>query len=355
MITPTAWAAGPVTITEPSGGLADVVTWQLVDPATAAVVASGGVDSTSSTTVMITPSPGIAADTYTVRLRDGGGVLVWEQVEALAVITAPPPDVPDGVSLTWIDGWGAVRFTAAGMGAADTVKLIGPGGVLVPIRGYETADWHAGSNVGYGYSFEMPLGVGVRFGICAVSAVTWAGGMEATITTPSGRSWLRDLHQPLLSLEVQVHSTGDEAREARQTVHRVVGRPNPIIRWDVRSGRAGTITLRVDNGTSTGWVTTARQRLDMLLQSGRPLLLSVPAVYDFAPCYLAVGSYKTTRLGKRARWQCDLDYVEVDSPATSAVVPAEVTYAEAAQIPPGATYADWAEVRYIDIATRRSL
>ena len=354
MITPTAWTSGPVTITEP-GVLADAVTWRLVDPDTVAVVATGGVDTASSGSVVFTPGPGIPAGTYTVRVLDDTDTVLLELVSALAVIVASPPEIPDGVSLTWVDAWGAARFTAGGMGADQTVKLIGPGGVLVPIRGYETADWHQGSDVGYGYSFELPLGVSVRFGIVPVSAVTWGGGMEATITTPGDRAWLRDLYQPALSLSVQVASTGTEARTARQTVHRVVGRSHPVVRWDVRSGREGTLTLRLDNGSVTGWVATLKDQLDLLLESGRPLLLSLPLRFGFPPCYAAVGDYRLSRLGERARWACEHDYVEVDRPDTAAVVPAEVTYGEAAQIPPGATYADWAEVRYLDIATRRSV
>lgn len=359
MITPTAWSSGPVTVTDTAMLHKWPLTWQLLDDSLTEV-AAGGLDSVgdSSTRVVFTPTAGLPVGIYTVRILGvdagpGDDSVLAELVDAFAVITATPLDLPDGITLTWLDGWGAIRFTAVGMTSTQTVKLIGPGGVLVPIRGYETPDWHDGA--GWGYSFEHPLGVAVRAGICEATDIVWQGGDDATITTPAGRAWLRDLHDPLLSMEVQVASTGDEERVARQTVHRIVGRPRPIVRWDVRSSRSGTITLRVDNGTVAGWVSTFRRRLDLLLESGRPLLLSIDQAYGFEPCYLSVGSYRMSRLGKRPRWACELNYEEVDNPTGAAVVPAEVTYGQAAQIPPGATYADWAATTYLGVATRTSV
>ena len=355
-ITPTAWVSGPITITDTTVGLDDVAYVDLVDPDTDTVILTVDVDSATPTVVVFTPGLGDAPPgVYTLLLRTVTDDEVVVYPASLAVLSEAPPDVPDGVSLTWIDARGAVQFVAGGMATDDTVKMIRPDGTLLSIRGYETSEWHEGSSSGFGVCYEAPLGIDVRFGLAPVSATTWSGDLEATITTPDGQAWLRDLHAPDLSLSVQVASTGDEGRTARQTTHRIVGRARPIVRWDVRQSRQGTITLRIDNGTEvTGWETTLREQLDLLLESGRPLLLSLSHKFGFSHCYMAVGDYRLTRLGKRARWVCELDYVEVDLPDFAALPPAAVTFGEAAQIPPAATFADWAEVRFIDIATRRS-
>lgn len=355
MITPTVWTSGPVVLTETTG-LADADVWQLINPDTDVVVATGGVDSATAGQIVFTPDTPVVEDVYTVVVLDTTGAEIIRYPSALAVLAATPPSIPDGVQLEWVDDWGAVRFTVGGMAADETVRLIGPGNVLIPIRGYETGEWHVGSDEGYGFAFEMPLGVTVGFGIAKVGALTWQGGLFATIVTPEGRAWLRDLHNPLLSLEVVVSSTGTEAKPARQTIHEISGRPKPIVRWDVRGGRRGTIILRVENSANDFWVKTNRDKLDDLLETGRPLLLSLCHTKGFAPCYMAVGDYRPTRLGTLARWSVELDYVEVDNPTSvDVIIPTEVTWEQAQQIPPNATWADWAAVRWIDIATRTSV
>lgn len=357
MITPTVWASGPVAVTE-SAGLGGAGTWQLIDPATGTVLFTGFVDSAAADRVTFTPF-GATPGTYTVALLDTTGAQILRYVSAFAVVTTAPVGLPDGITVEWVDGWGAVRFKAGGMAANETVKMAGPGGILVPIRGYETADWHAGSTDGFGYAFEMPLGVNVVFRIVDAAATTHTPGIlagDGLITTPENRAWLRDLHQPTLSLEVAVVSTGDEEQAGRQTVHKVAGRSKPIVRWDVREGRAGTVTLKVENVyPNTNWYTTYRDRLDLLLSSGRPLLLSMCHTKGFPPCYLTVSAVRYSRVSGRARWACELDYIEVDNPAfIDVILPVEVTYAQAQLIPPGATYADWATTTYLDIATRTS-
>ena len=93
--------------------------------------------------------------------------------------------------------------------------------------------------------------------------------------------------------------------------------------------------------------------MDLLLSSGRPLLLSMCANLGFHPCYMAVADATYTRAGKGATWALQLDYVEVDNPTALGVYPvAEITYAYAQQIPPDAVYSDWTPVTYLDIATR---
>lgn len=350
---PTAWTAGPVEIEQPGGGLATAATWELVNPDDAAVVQAGGVDSAEATKVIFTPlAPPV--DVYTVVVRDDAGAELARLTNAFAVITAAAATVPPGITLEWVDYLGAVMFTVGGMSPTQTVRIIGPGDVLYPIRGYETAEWHAGGAAGFGYAFEMPLGVWVRFGVAEVTDTVWPyDNAEASVETPEGRAWLRDLHDPLLSLEVVVSDTGDELQPARQTVHKISGRPRPIVRWDVREARQGTVTLRVEHEDVDYWTETFRDRLGRLLATGRPLLLTMCHSKGFPPLYAAFTDVSTRRLGTRARWAVALTYIEVDNPTTVQVlIPTRVSYGQAQQIPPGAKYADWATVNYLDVATR---
>ena len=136
---------------------------------------------------------------------------------------------------------------------------------------------------------------------------------------------------------MSVVSTGDERRVARQAVYDIAGKPNPVVVWDSRTSRQGTVTLAVQNTPQTGvWSTdTHRARMDLLLSSGRPLLLSMCANLGFEPCYMAVADATYTRVGTGATWALQLDYVEVDNPSALGVYPvAEITYAYAQRFRP---------------------
>lgn len=236
------------------------------------------------------------------------------------------------LTLTWWVDYGAVRFSATTIPAGSTVFIIGPGEVLQPIRGYEDDSWHAPGGAGFGYSFEMPMGVVVRYGIAPVGSQVWPGaGDQAAILTPQNQAWLRDLYDPSMSRRVSVISTGDESRPARQAVLKVSGRAKPVVLWDVREARQGVIRLVISDDTSNPvlWQTTEKDRIDALLDTGRPLLLSLCQTKDFPPCYMAVTDSTYVRVGQKAQWFLDLTYVEIDNPVQVPVmVPPEVTYQE---------------------------
>jgi hypothetical protein len=268
------------------------------------------------------------------------------------------------VSLTvqWQPNTGSVRFQVAGAVAGQTVKRVTPGDTLQGIRGYGDDTWVSGG-VGFGYDYEMELGVTVRYALVDKAATSLpAGATVASVFTQTpgranGEAWLRDILMPVLSQPVSVISTGDERRVARQAVYDIAGKANPVVVWDSRTSRQGTITLGVQNTPQTGvWSTdTDRDKMDLLLSSGRPLLLSMCANLGFHPCYMAVADATYTRAGTGATWALQLDYVEVDNPSALGVYPvADITYAYAQQIPPDATYNDWTPVTYLDIATRTS-
>jgi hypothetical protein len=259
------------------------------------------------------------------------------------------------LTLTWWPDYGAVRFLCDEIPTGSTVFIIGPGEVLQSIRGYEDDTWHAPNGPGVGYSFEMPMGVIVRYGIAPMGATSWPGaGVQAAILTPQNQAWLRDLYDPTMSRRVAVVSTGEESRPARQSVLRVSGRAKPVVLWDVREARQGTITLAIQNDSTypTLWQTTEKDLVDRLLDTGRPLLLSLCQSKDFPPCYMAVTDSTYARVGSKAQWLLQLTYVEIDNPVDVPVmIPAEVTYEDRMVGDP--TYQTWLNTfpDYLAVAT----
>lgn len=269
------------------------------------------------------------------------------------------------LALAWVADRGAVRFVITGAVAGQTVKRVLPGGALRNIRGYSSDRWwqSAGASA-YGYDYEAPLGVTVLYAVVPMAANTLpASAPQDDLFTASpgasnGEAWLRDVLQPTLSIPVSFVSSGDEVRAARQTVLEIAGRRAPYVVWDVRRSRHGTVSLGVRNDLSLGVevVPTNRQKLETLLVSGRPLLLSVCDRVGFAPVYMAVGDATFTRVGRGALWLAALEYDEVDVPTSEAItIPPEMTYATAAQVPPSALYSDWTVTTYFGVATRRTV
>jgi hypothetical protein len=274
------------------------------------------------------------------------------------------------LQLDWVPSQGAVRFTVDGLVDDDvtTVKRVNPGGTLTAIRGYPDGTWHGIS--GLGYDYEAPMSVYVRYAICNQDAKNLAATMVTAVIfteTPgrtNGEAWLRDVLQPVLSQPVSVVSTGDEVYVARQTVLDVAGKRTPYVVWDSRQSRQGTVVLAVRNTVVSGvWNdSTKRAKLEALFATGRPLLLSMCANKGFRNAYLAIDSVTFTRRGADVSWLVSLDYFEVDNPTGLGVIlNPEVTYATAQQLPPSATYQNWAGtgigdgILYYDVATRSTL
>jgi hypothetical protein len=292
--------------------------------------------------------------------------VVWLDVAANAVGTiGMSPEVPTNPT-NWAD---IADFSAVAPAGAVTAQIrIGIGGTgpravgstfdirhVMIAKGGTAVTYFAGDTpdtVAYDYAWAGAANnsTSTRAPLIAVASV-----FTQTPGRANGEAWLRDILQPVLSQPVSVVSTGDERRVARQAVYDIAGKPNPVVVWDSRTSRQGTITLAVQNEPVTGvWNNdTERDRMDLLLSSGRPLLLSMCANVGFHPCYMAVADATYTRVGDGATWALQLDYVEVDNPSALGVYPvAEITYAYAQTIPPDAIYSDWTTATYLDIATR---
>jgi len=204
---------------------------------------------------------------------------------------------------------GYVRFIVSAGVAGTTIKRVASdGGQLVAINGYPSDTWHQPGGAGYGEDYRPPIGETVTYVMAPFSATANDPSYpRASIATTPDEAWLRDPIQPTLSRRVIVVTTNTESLQVREHVYAVSGRKLPLVVYDVREGRRGTVRLLVLSATD-------RYQLEYLLSSGRPLLLTLCASKMWAPCMMAVGNASFTRWGHRDKWTLDLDYIEVADP-----------------------------------------
>lgn len=258
----------------------------------------------------------------------------------------------------WQADYGYVRFGVTGVPAGSTV-FRQEGSSLVPIVGFEDDTWLSGGS-GFGEDYRPPLGADVMYVIAPIGTLSWSATLVSdTVTTPSNTAWLRNPINPILAAEVVVISTGEEQLPVRQHVYAVSGRKLALVVHDVREGRRGTVTLLVRDADE-------RIRLEKLLSTGAPLLLTLCTSKVWAPCMMAVGNATFTRIsphtpagvygtyGHSERvagpvWNLALDYIEVSGvvPGTIQRIPT-VTWGDLLNntIPPasGVTPYTWGDV-----------
>lgn len=219
------------------------------------------------------------------------------------------------LEVDWIDTYGYVQFGVRTAPAAYTVKRRDQYSTsLIPIPGYEDSSWLSGG-AGYGEDYRPPLGVTVTWVVAPVGATaddpTY---VRASLTTPGGYGWLRDVSNPALARRLTVADTGDESLPAYQHVYDISGRRLPLVVHDIREGRRGSAVLVVPDRDE-------RRALEGLLATGNPLLLSMCSDLVWEPCMMAVGEAVFSRIeGRTSQWLLRLDYVEVDDPLRMAGV-----------------------------------
>lgn len=148
--------------------------------------------------------------------------------------------------------------------------------------------------------------------------------------------WLKSIARPFLNRTVTVVQRGEPAitRPARAGVFDIVGRSYPVAVSDVRTSRRWTMHLRT-------YTVQEADELDLILASGDPLFIHVPAVCaDTIPGgYVSVGDAVRSWHPLRPTHQLwTLPCVEVAPPAAS-VVGATITWQGVIN-----TYATWADL-----------
>jgi hypothetical protein len=229
------------------------------------------------------------------------------------------------VALSYVDSFGYVKFSVTGAPAGYTLKRLDPfSTTLQAIVGYEKSTWITGG-AGYGEDYRPPLGTSVKYVLAPVAATADNPGYDyAYINTPSNVAWLRDITKPALSQRVIVVTTGDEQEPARQSIYDISGRHLPLVVFDVRQGRRGTLVLLITNYVDASGVQVrtgrdSRVAIERLLATGAPLLLTMCNSKVWTPCMMAIGNATFTRFGSRDTWTLSMDYVEVDDPLNYAI------------------------------------
>lgn len=224
------------------------------------------------------------------------------------------------LDVDWIDTYGYVQFDVRAAPAAYTVKRKDLTSTrLIAIPGYEDTSWITGG-AGYGEDYRPPLGATVTWVVAPVGATADdVSYVRASLATPGGYGWLRDVSNPSMSRKVSVASSGDESLPAYQHVYDISGRKLPLVVHDVREGRRGSVILSIPNRDE-------RVAIQRLLYTGNPLLLSMCSDVVWEPCMMAIGDAVFARVeGYTSRWLLRLDYVEVDDPLRMATTRAIAT------------------------------
>lgn len=256
------------------------------------------------------------------------------------------------LTVEWVDAYGYVQFDVRSAPAGYTVKRVDLYSTrLIPIPGFESSAWiNTADGAGYGEDYRPPLGATVTWVLAPVSATSDNPAYtRASVTTPGGYAWLRDVSMPQLAYRMTVADGGDEELPAYQHVYDISGRRLPLVVHDVREGRRGAVVLVVPDRTT-------RRAMEYLLATGNPLLLSMCSDVAWEPCMMAVGNAVFSRIvGRTTQWLLRLDYIEVDDPlrmASQRIV--DVTWADIiAGYPPQAgdpVPVDWSWVKlsYVD-------
>lgn len=212
-----------------------------------------------------------------------------------------------------------VALTVTGLTGFDTVAVqrTNPDGSQAIVRSANYVAT-AGATSWAGFDLEAPLGSAVTYtaiaqthnGDGSITTVT-AGSSAITIPTQNGTGWLKNLSQAALNTQITIQALADVKRSGRTQVYPVIGRKNPVVISDVRSGRTGLVSIM-----TTG--TADYQAVSTLLASGQTLFLQATPADMFADMYFVPGDVTERRPASTSTDQTrvwDVDFIEVDSPS----------------------------------------
>ena len=144
--------------------------------------------------------------------------------------------------------------------------------------------------------------------------------------------WIKFIAAPASNRRVILHDWSDIRHDARNVLHEVRGRPDPIAVTDVHS--AGSMTIEV--------ITTSRADREALrtsLRQGAPVFFQTPDSIECPSMYAVVGSFSVARLSRESvRSMFTIPLTEVAAPPPS-VVGVAVTWASLRE-----RYASWQEL-----------
>lgn len=229
-------------------------------------------------------------------------------------------------------GYVDLALTGAAVATNHTLSRIdGAGNVTVVRNGDPALTGGAGSWSGQDY--EAPLDEAVTYRAVAAS-VTVATSAPVTLDS-GGEPWLGHPGKPTYNFRPLVREFKLGVREARATVHNIIGRRLPIGQSLMRGGYKGDLVLRITDAVDLALV-------EQILGDGHVLLYRAPAAWiGHGTRYLQIGDVEVENLTRAAadgRFNLALPWTEVDRPAGLAQAGLGFAWSDVM-----ATYATWAD------------
>lgn len=208
----------------------------------------------------------------------------------------------------------SVSLTAGSLAGLTSISITrdDPDGISRAVRSATNVQTGGATTMAF-FDYECPLDVAVTYTLTpnTGSPVT---SSAVTIVTDGMTYWLKNIASASQSQKVQVAGMGDVTRRARILgTYEVLGRKNPVIIQDVRSGRAGTFSVNTASAAETSG-------LRALLDPGFVLFLQCPASVAFPDMYFVPGDVDESyvrAMGPERLWT--IPFTEVDSPSDDLV------------------------------------
>lgn len=112
-----------------------------------------------------------------------------------------------------------------------------------------------------------------------------------SITPVLDKAWVKSIARPWLNQEVTVADYSEVKTKARSGVFDIVGRSFPVAVSDIRSGKSYTLEILTETQTD-------ERDFEILLASGDPVFVHVPASSLVPGGYYTVGDTAERRLGR---------------------------------------------------------
>lgn len=163
------------------------------------------------------------------------------------------------------------------------------------------------------------------------SPVAFPAETASLIPSLGGQVWLKSIRHPFLNRKITVTDFSDVERPARGGLFDVKGRSVPVEVSDVRGSQRFTIDLKTETLTES-------RDLDLMVASGGPMFVHVPADCPVPGGYVALGDTgqrRPTRSAKSPRRYITLPCTVIAAPGPD-VVGGTMTWGAVLNL-----YADW--------------
>jgi hypothetical protein len=257
-----------------------------------------------------------AGGVSTLPAPQAGGLGVRTSLGNTGLAELLPPFAATGLfaTATYDDRRGRIRLDVQGLAPnvvrVETFYRTRGKSRWLPVRGGKVAVAD-GTTVRRIDHYEWEAGRGVEYRIDAISTPenvapasivqSAFADLDATIEAV----WLKFIPAPYRNIRVELLADRwSIGREARNTVHEIDGRPEPIVVSDVHSSRA--LTVRFATHTVEDYA-----RLDQALAKGLPAFLQIPASIPLPSMYVSIGSYTAERTGRRREADSHIFTVQV--------------------------------------------